>query len=234
MTMTIAMKSPLRAARRSLPWRVLGLATLLVGCDPPDQAQLDEALRSGEACMQFEAVASKDYTSSEVAANKPWCTTDAQVSTVPEWNSSVTTFQQTTSLKIPAEIPITPGNPDAGNSGNHRALFQVRNYTSCSSYTSVQCVYKGGSSQAYPTSPGELAKATSYSQFLGCFTHPSLPFTLIPWAVPGATLNGNALVVTVQQGGNDCAGQMTEVTVETEACPVSTDGAFPECGQNAN
>lgn len=229
MPMTIAMKFPLRAGRRSLPWRVLGLATLLVGCDTPDEAQPDEALRTGEACMSFEVIASKEYKSSEATASRPWCAADAQFSTVPNWNTSGMTFEQTTSLKIPASIPITPGNPDAGNSGNHRALFQVRNYTSCSSYTSVQCVYKGGSSQAYPTSATELAKATSYSQFVGCFTNPSYSFTLIPGAVPGATLNGNALVVTVQQGGNDCAGEMTEVTVETEACPVATDGGFPAC-----
>jgi subtilase family serine protease len=57
------------------------------------------------------------------------------------------------SFALPTSIPVI-----AGNSGNH--WITLTYYLGC---TSFSCRYNGGSSQAHPNSPAELAKATKYN-----------------------------------------------------------------------
>lgn len=76
------------------------------------------------------------------------------------WTDGVATFSPAFDFAIPSELPVV-----AGNSGNKWASLTFRT----GSGTTVVCRYRGGSTQAHPTSPAQLALAARYV-FSSCQT----------------------------------------------------------------
>lgn len=68
------------------------------------------------------------------------------------WIDGNATFSPALSFAIPAELPVV-----AGNSGNKWASLTIRTGAS-----TVICHYRGGSSQAHPSTPAQLALASRY------------------------------------------------------------------------
>lgn len=216
-----------------------GALALLAGAgctaSPGGEAPVAVAARAAELgvgqCETFTANATKQYVSTGAAASRPWCGADEQLQTSSVFDNYFRKFDQAVQFTIPASIPIA-ADPDAGNAGNHHAVFEVRTYTSCEIYTAVSCVFRGGSDQAHPTAADQLAKAVAYDKFEGCyegFKNVGDRGTKLDDAAPGGVLSGNAAAASVLNGGNTCAGERTQVTLEYQACGESLSGGAPAC-----